>query len=320
MMNRKKYFTLALLFFFFLSPFGGIKKGVAQQLPMFSQYMLNDYFQNPAVAGSKPYFNAVSANRLQWVGITDAPRTYYLSMNGPLTKLNMGVGGWLVADVIGPTRRTGFSGSYAYHLKLMEKAPGSESPLKLSLALSAGILQFAIDGSKLTLTDQSDYILNSYRSTLVPDFGFGFYLYSDKYWFGASAPQIYPAKLKWFDYINTTGTIVTHFYSSGGYKFSIADDFVAEPSFLIKYVAPAPVQIDVGTRVLYKNKVWLGGTYRTNDAISMMVGATYKENLSIGYAYDITTTNLKNYSSGTHELVVALRFNRPAPPAPPAVQ
>src|SRR5665811_2127063 len=121
----KKIFIIAFVFFFpllwrgmGLVPIGASGGEVAaQQLPLFSQYMINDYFQNPAIAGSRPYFDAVSANRLQWVGITDAPRTYALSMNGPLKGTNMGVGGYVFTDVAGPTRRIGASGSYAYHIK-----------------------------------------------------------------------------------------------------------------------------------------------------------------------------------------------------------
>ena len=55
---------------------------VSQQLPIFSQYLLNDYAYNPAIAGSKDYYDVKSNHRYQWVGITDAPRTYTLSING----------------------------------------------------------------------------------------------------------------------------------------------------------------------------------------------------------------------------------------------
>ena len=305
-MKKSVFFICCLLFTVCCSS--------AQQLPQFSQYMLNDYFQNPAVAGSRQqYFSAMSANRLQWLGITDAPRTYCISMNGPLQRWNMGVGGYLFTDIVGPTRRIGLSGSYSYHIKLMEKAPcGEESPMKLSMALSAGILQFAIDGSKLTLNDNTDYILNHYQSTIVPDFGSGAYLYCDRWWFGTAIPQIYPASLKNLNtHADIKGRIVMHSYTSGGYRFFLTDEFSAEPSFLIKYVRPAPVQIDIGSRIIYKQKNWIGITYRTKDAISIMAGLIYMENLSFGYAYDILTTNLKNYSDGTHELIIAIRFNAP---------
>lgn len=294
---------------------------LSQQLPLFSQYMLNDYFQNPAIAGSRPYFDGVSANRMQWMGITDAPRTYALSLQGPLKKKNMGIGGYLFSDVAGPTRRTGVSASYSYHVKISEK-------IKISLSLSAGVMQFAVDASKLTLDNQSDYVFaNGYQSKTVPDLGASFYLYglpkengAGNWWLGGYVPQIYPAKLKLFETPTPTGTLATHFYAIGGYKLFITDEFSAEPSFLVKFVSPTPAQIDIGARVFYKNKIWIGGTYRTRDAISAMVGYMYRDNLTFGYSYDITTTNLKNYSNGTHELIIALRFKAPVVLTAPRVE
>ena len=283
----------------------------AQQLPLFSQYMLNDYFQNPAIAGSRNYFDAVSINRLQWIGITDAPRTYCLSMNGPITKKNMGVGGYLYSDIAGPTRRTGASGSYAYHIKLKEK-------IKLSLSVSAGIMQFAVDGSKLTLNDPSDYTLTIYHSVMVADLGTSFYLYgmpkengTGNWWLGGYAPQLFPAKLNLFQSTASSGTLATHMYFMGGYKLFLTDEFSAEPSFLLKFVSPTPMQADIGTRIIYKQKAWLGATFRTHDAMSFMAGYIYKDNLSFGYAYDFTTSGLKKYTDGTHELYIALRFKTP---------
>lgn len=316
----KKIFIIVVVTL--LLPFGKAGDGLfAQQLPLFSQYMLNDYFQNPAVAGSRPYFDAISANRLQWTGITDAPRTYALSLHGPIRAKNMGVGGYLFTDVAGPTRRIGFSGSYAYHLKLTEK-------IKISLALSAGVMQFAVDASKLTLDNTGDYVFaNGYQSKIVPDLGTSFYLYSPakengtgNWWVGGYVPQIFPAKLKLFETPNPTGSLATHFYFTGGYKIFLTDDFSAEPSLLLKVVSPAPAQIDLGARIFYKNKVWIGSTYRTLDAITAMVGYTHKDNLTFGYSYDITTSNLRNYNNGTHELMIGLRFKAPAVPAEPKAE
>ena len=79
----------------------------AQQLPQYSNYMVNDYAMNPAIGGSRPYFEGMSNNRYQWIGITDAPRTYILSVHGPTKNQKMGLGGLLFTDIVGPTRRTG---------------------------------------------------------------------------------------------------------------------------------------------------------------------------------------------------------------------
>ena len=278
---------------------------VAQQTPHYSQYMINDYVMNPAIGGKYNYFLGMSANRYQWGGITDAPRTYILSVHGPLKWDHMGVGGQLFTDIVGPTRRTGFYMSYAYHAPLNEN-------LKLSFGLNAGILQFAVDAQKITLHDPGDVVLqNALQSVLLPDFSAGFYLYNDRFWVGASCLQIQQNKIKFYDYMaNTTSVMNRHFYFTAGYRQPVGDDFIIEPSVLGKLVSPVPFQFDAGLRVIYKEKMWLGGSYRHLDAFAMYTGFVYRENLELGYAYDFTTTNLGNYSTGTHELIIAVRFNK----------
>lgn len=283
-----------------------INSAIAQQLPQYSNYMINDYAMNPAIGGSNPYFEGKSNNRYQWIGITDAPRTYILSVNGPTKSLKMGLGGLLFTDIVGPTRRTGLYLSYAYHLKVNDK-------IKLSMGLSGGILQFVVDGSKITLRDPSDAVLtNNLQSVIIPDFGAGVYVYStDKKWYaGASVPQIMQNKIKFFDSSTSSlSKLATHFYITGGYKFTINDDFKIEPSTCIKYVKPAPLQFDLGIRAIYKEKLWLGGAFRYLDAISAMVGYTMQENVTFAYSYDFTTTAIKKYSTGTHELMIGIKFH-----------
>src|SRR4051794_3290007 len=104
-----------IILFLFLST-----AALAQQLPQYSQYMLNELAINPAVAGRDEFAEVRSNNRHQWVGIPDAPRTYMLSLQGPIRGKNMGLGMNLYTDVVGPTRRTGVNFSYAYHVKLKE--------------------------------------------------------------------------------------------------------------------------------------------------------------------------------------------------------
>ncbi|GAB4132350.1 MAG: type IX secretion system membrane protein PorP/SprF [Bacteroidia bacterium] len=277
----------------------------AQQLPHFSQYMINDYVLNPAIAGKNNYFLGMSANRYQWKGITDAPRTYNLSLHGPLKFNHMAIGSQLFTDNVGPTRRTGFYLSYAYHAPLTEK-------IKLSFGISAGILQFMVDGHKINLHDPGDLtIMNSVQSVLSPDFNAGFYLYSDRFWIGFSGMQLQQSKLKFFDYMSgTTSVLNRHYYGMAGYRLPVGDDFVIEPSVMTKYVKPAPFQFDAGLRMIYQDKVWIGGAYRLHDAASAFIGYIFRENLQFGYAFDFTTTNIRNYSSGTHELIIAIRFNK----------
>jgi type IX secretion system PorP/SprF family membrane protein len=277
----------------------------AQQLPQYSNYMINDYVMNPAIGGSNSYFEAKSNNRYQWIGITDAPRTYILSLAGPTKSLKMGLGGVLFTDIVGPTRRTGFYLTYAYHLKVAEK-------VKVSMGLSGGLLQFAVDGSKITLRDPGDNVIsNGVQSVLLPDFGAGIYAYStDHKWYGGlSVPQVLQNKVKFFDYSTSTlSKLATHIYATGGYKFSLNDDFKIEPSVCLKYVKPAPLQFDLGLRAIYKDKIWIGGAFRYLDAVSAMIGYVMQENITFAYSYDFTTTNIKKYSTGTHELMIGIKF------------
>jgi type IX secretion system PorP/SprF family membrane protein len=276
----------------------------AQQLPQLSQYQFNDYVFNPAVAGSRPFFELRSGHRYQWVGIQDSPRTFTLSGTTPLGK-NMGLGGYLFTDNVGPTRRTGIQFSYAYHLRITDE-------LKLSLALSGGVLQFLIDGSKIQFNDPGDPAMDDQlRGELKPDAKFGFMLYHPRYWFGAAAPQILQNKVYFVDDADQTLSVMEdHYYVTGGYRFLLGTDWKVEPSFLVKYVSPVPAKIDITATVRYRDAFWLGASYRTNDAYCAMLGYWHKESFQFGYSYDIITSNLRNYSTGTHELMLAVTLGR----------
>jgi len=276
----------------------------AQQLPQLTQYQFNDYVFNPAVAGSRNFFELRSGHRYQWVGIQDAPRTFTLSGTTPIGE-KMGVGGYLFTDIVGPTRRTGVQFSYAYHLQFTED-------LKLSLGLSAGLLQFLIDGSKITLRDPGDPAMDDQlRGELMPDAKFAFYLYHPKFWFGATAPQLLRNRVQFFEERSEVlSRMEDHYYVTGGYRISLGEDWKLEPSFLLKYVDPVPPKLDVTATIRYKNTVWLGASYRTNDAYAAMVGIWLKETFQFGYSYDIITSNLRNYSTGSHEVMLALTFGK----------
>jgi type IX secretion system PorP/SprF family membrane protein len=279
-----------------------------QQLPQLTQYNQNDYVFNPAVAGTRPFFEMRTAHRYQWVGIQDAPRTFVLSAHSPVGR-SMGLGGYLFTDIVGPTRRTGFQLTYAYHLRLTEE-------LKLSLAASAGALQFLIDGSKIQLHDPGDPAMDQQlRGDVMPDAQFAFHLYHQRYWFGAAVPQLLRNKVYFFDQQRETLTrMEPHVYAMGGYRHPLGEDWVLEPSLLVKYVDPVPLKWDLTATIRYRNAMWLGVTYRTNDAVCAMLGYWLKESFQFGYSYDILTSNLMNYSAGSHEVTLAITMGkRPVP-------
>lgn len=279
--------------------------GKAQQLPQYSQYMLNEMAINPAVAGRDDFAEVRSNNRHQWLGITDAPRTYMLTLQGPIRDKNMGLGMNIYTDIVGPTRRTGITFSYAYHLKL-------NKDMHLSMGINAGVQQWGIDGSKVTLREEGDQqLLTSYKTAPVPDLGAGLYFYKkEKYYFGVSLPQMYQAPIGLYTGVPKNSTLARQLNINGAYKIDINEEFQVEPSFLVKYEKPAPAKLDLGARIIYKKEIWAGLVYRHKDAISALLGYMYKDYLMIGYSYDITTTKIRKYSSGTHELMLGIRFSR----------
>lgn len=215
----------------------------------------------------------------------------------------MGYGGSIFTDNVGPTRRTGFSFSYAYHMKLSKE-------MKLGLGVSAGMLQFMIDGHKITTHDPGDAVIsNGLQWSLEFDAQFGFYLYTDKWYIGGVVPQLLRNKLYFFtNQLETRSNLLHHYNLTAGYKFDLTEDLQLEPTFMLKYVKPIPLQLDLMARFIYKEQIWFGASYRTMDAVSIMAGYQYKNYLSFGYSYDITTSNIRNYSSGTHELMLGVRF------------
>ena len=103
--------------------------------------------------------------------------------------------------------------------------------------------------------------------------------------------------------------MVNHYFVTGGYEYELNGDIKIEPSFLLKYVDPLPVQYEFTLRGIYQDKLWLGGAYRKGTAIGLLIGYTLQDNLSIGYSYDILQSDIRNYSTGTHEIMLSLKFN-----------
>jgi len=279
----------------------------AQQRPLYSQYMLNQYIINPAYTGLNDYYVASTNYRYQWVGIEDAPRTYALTVHGPGKSGKYGLGGALYNDVTGPTSKSGMYLSYAYHFQV-------STHQKVSMGLSGGVMQYKVDGTKVTVFDPGDQVLsNSRLTTLIPDFGWGAYWHQeDKFYLGISTPQFIQSRISFTENgIKSPAILTVHYFLNGAYTFNLGDNFDLEPSFLVKYSYPTEVQIDAGARIIFKKFIWLGGVFRTDDAISAIIGFnTPNDQLSFGYSYDITTTNLSNYSFGTHELMVTAKFGK----------
>ena len=285
---------------------------MAQQVPMYSQFMFHDYIINPAVVGTYDYYDVKMTQRLQWVGIDDAPRTLALSGQGPLKNRKMGLGAYFLNDRAGHIyQQSGFL-SYSYIAKL-------SGGVNMSFGLSAGITGWTLDGSKLNMNETGDQVLsNQLQSAYVPDGSFGWMLYSKSLRAGFSVNQIFGMfgnKLEFFDDGNV-GTAKLEPHINFHVSYEIGNDesqFLFTPYMLLKYVEPTPMQFDIGIKAEYKKTIWLGATYRSKEAFSVLLGLRFRDNISFGYSYDVITSDISIRSKATHEIMLGIRLQRSLP-------
>jgi type IX secretion system PorP/SprF family membrane protein len=272
----------------------------AQQLNFFSQYMIDNYNINPAAAGMYDYMPISLQVRQQWVGFNEAPKTQQISTHMNI-KDHHGAGLKLYNDVLGPLNRISAQGTYAYHVEI-------DRDYHLSFGLSFMMNQHKLNASGFNIQSQTDQTLNQagYTSTNF-DADFGALFYADEFYIGFSAPQLFQNKYKFTDTLSALSKQVRHYYISGGYKIEANRDWKVEPVFLIKAVQNAPLQADISARVHYKDMFWGGASWRIKDAVSIMAGMVY-EGFVFGYSFDFTTNDIRNYSSGTHEIYLGYRI------------
>ena len=288
----------------------------AQQRPQYTQYMMNQYLLNPAVAGTSEHFELKAGHRTQWAGAglgEAAPQTTYISGHshfgqhiGPNrgkhkneTTFHHGVGGIVMNDKTGPTANTSAYLSYAYNFKLGSK-------IRFSGGASLGVRQFRIDGAKLVSTDQQVGTQGA-QQFMKPDLNVGYWLYTDHFYFGASAGQLLQNKFQ----LNDNGGVSklhTHYFITSGYKIKLNEGFAAVPSVLLKMTYPTPLSFDVNCKFRYKDQVWAGVSFRRGDSFAALAGVLLSEKIEIGYAYDYGISTLSNLSKGSHEVVVGYRI------------
>jgi type IX secretion system PorP/SprF family membrane protein len=286
---KTKFLFFALLFTGFVS--------YAQQDAQYTQYMYNTINVNPAYAGSRGVTSIFGLHRTQWVGIDGAPTTNAFSINAPLGS-NLGGGLSFVNDRIGPTNENTISADISYTVQTSET-------YKLSFGVKGTANLFNLDVSKLNPEQAGDPSLQNLDNNFSPNVGAGVYFHSDKLYLGASVPNFFETK-RYSDNDFVVNKERMNFYFIGGYVFDVTESLKFKPAFLTKVVEGAPLQLDVSGNFLINEKFVLGAAWRWSAAVSLMAGFQVSDGIYIGYGYDLETTRLRRYNSGSHE--VFLRF------------
>lgn len=312
---------------------------MGQQRPHYTQYILNNYILNPALSGIENYTDVKISVRDQWVGLNGAPKTTYFSIQAPIGKGDYrtsstsfdvpgqnprgryywenytaaephhGIGMTIISDRTGSFNRLTANATYAYHL-------GLSPTMNLSAGFSAGITRVGLDNTKTDFSGTGDpydpatsSAINGEINRIRPDLGFGMWLYSKSYFVGISAQQIIPQKLSFSDDATfiSKGRLIPHLFFTAGYRFMAGEDVNIIPSVMLKYVQGSSrnnFQPEANLKMQYRDLLWLGGSYRYQDGYAAMAGFNLSNTFNVGYAYDITTTELNTVSKGTHEFIV----------------
>jgi type IX secretion system PorP/SprF family membrane protein len=274
----------------------------AQQDAQYTQYMYNTISVNPGYAGSRDVLNLTGLYRTQWVGLDGAPKTMTFSAHSPLRNNRLGLGVSLVRDQIWIMDETYIDVDFSYTINTSNTG-------QLAFGLKAGAHLLNIDFTRTNpenTTDDNFDPSNNIDNKFSPNVGFGIYYHTDRFYLGYSAPTLLRTKF----YDNDVSAIsylakdrINH-YLIAGYVFDLNADLKLKPAVLFKAVAGAPLQMDLSGNLLLNEKLTLGLAYRWDAALSGLIGFQLSDGLMIGYAYDWETTELNNYNSGSHEIIL----------------
>jgi type IX secretion system PorP/SprF family membrane protein len=304
----------------------------AQQRPHYTQYILNPYVLNPALTGIENYTDIKLSYRNQWVGFPGAPQTVYATIHTPIGKedyrtsatsfavpgenprgkqyweeytaapAHHGVGASVVNYKTGYINRFFATASYAYHLGLSPK-------LNLSAGFAAGISGVNVDASKIQLANPVDPAIGGFTNELrkiKPELNAGVWLYSDRFFAGASVQQIIPQKINLVDDNLYKSTLVPHVFVTTGYRVLAGEDVNVMPSVMLRYIPSMPLYVDVNVKAQYQDRFWIGGNYRIKEGFAAMAGFNISNVVNVGYAYDVNNSKylLQYAQRGTHEIVI----------------
>jgi type IX secretion system PorP/SprF family membrane protein len=276
-----------------------------QQDPMYTQYIFNLQTINPAYAGSWQSLGVTALSRLQWVNFKGHPNTQTFSLQTPLKNENVGIGLNLMLDNVGLEKRFSVGIDYSYKILLSEIT-------SLRFGIKGGFTNYS---NNLYAYEQYPDLLPdlSFQANIenkfMPNFGFGLFLSSEKYYLSLSLPKILENSYQ----LNVSNFSIKsearQFYFAGGLIFKLSDNVQFKPTFMTKSVLGAPFQYDLSANFLLAEKFWIGGMYRSGDALGAIAQWIVNNNMRLGYAYDFTFTDLQNYHNGIHELMVSYEFN-----------
>ncbi|MFS4482053.1 type IX secretion system membrane protein PorP/SprF [Hyunsoonleella sp. 2307UL5-6] len=282
----------------------------AQQDAQYTQYMYNTMTINPAYAGTRDAFSFTGLYRTQWVGLEGAPKTATVSFSSPISERS-GLGVNIIQDEIFISKETYIDIAYSYAIPVSYEG-------KLAFGIKGGAQLLDVDTNRLLQGAFDDTDVNAQidiNNRFSPQVGVGVYYYDTKFYVGVSAPNLLETehyKLSGDSFSNSgLARERINYYAIAGYVFDIHYDWKFKPAALVKVVDGAPLQADVSANFIFRERLTLGAAYRWSAAFSALAGFQINDQLMLGFAYDVETTELQQYNNGSFEFLLRFElFNR----------
>ncbi|HEY3373373.1 MAG TPA: type IX secretion system membrane protein PorP/SprF [Prolixibacteraceae bacterium] len=279
-------------------------ESIAQQDPMYTQYMENLMTINPAYAGSKNLLSMMAVSRNQWVGMDKAPETRTFAIHSPIVNTNMGLGLSFLSDQIWPIKQNGLYLDYSYTLHFNNRR-------KLAFGLKAGVNFYEAGIADLTTVDPNDPLFaDDINHSFLPNFGVGVFYHTDLFYMGLSVPKLIK------NTINKTGFSTgqfdreeVHLFFMSGYVFEVNRIVKFKPSVLTRFVINAPVSFDFNSTLVFYDRLWVGAMCRLGDSFGGLFQLKATNQMKIGYSYDFPISRLGAFNNGTHEIMVSFDFD-----------
>ena len=277
----------------------------AQQLPLISNYLNTAYLFNPAFSGIDGKTEITVLNRRQWTDVQGSPETQFMSFNGNQNDLKFGYSGYAFNDVTDIVSRSGFYGSYAWHVKFSDEN-------SLSLGMGAGYVNNTINIAGIRVQDELDPVLYSQLNRGTFDLNFGFNLKFGDFNIGAAVPNLLAPAIDFSDnYIISPFQYqyMRHFVVNTQYDVQMQKGLMTlSPYLTIRANQFTVPQIDAGLMFNHNEYFFVGAAYRSSYAVTGNAGVHLTENITIGYAYDFSLNTYGFALGNSHEFMLRYSF------------
>lgn len=281
----------------------------------FTQHMEMPTAYNPAATGDTDYLRIRGGARLQWIGIHNAPQSFVATGDMPFKVMNKRIGAGVMVhqESFGLFSNLLIGAQGSYKLKFMKG--------QLGIGLQLGYLNTKFRGSEVYIPDNDDY--HEGTDPAIPtqdltgnafDASIGVNYTHRLFYAGLAVAHLTSPKVN----MTLEGSESTEsqqyeselprtlYFNAGGNIALKNTLFELQPSLLLA-TDFSSFAADISMRAKYNKFLSFGLGYRWNDALSIMVGAEYK-NFFLGYAFDYPLSALSKASSGSHELVAGYQL------------